>query len=123
MIWESDSGLALARPLPPLPVATGINSAVKRVTRHFGHKTLRPHGTTDPHETLRHRCRSVLRHFGTKSQKMGHFGTRTNGTRHFGTGAEVSKDTSAPMRRTLRHQIQERRNLAPNVGIARKLEG
>ena len=48
------------------------------MTRHFGPRTLRPQDTSAPifgvSRTLRHRCRSV--------------------SRHFGTGTEMSQDTS-----------------------------
>jgi len=49
------------------------------VTGHFGHKTLRHQDTSDPHETLQHRLKTLLH------QKPG--------TRHFGIRSTKSRDT------------------------------
>ena len=83
---------------------------------HNGYRTLRPQDTSDPHETLRHRCRSVfqdtsapktrfetlrhwyrsvLRHFGIKSRKNG---TLRHAPRQFG------RDTSALVPKCLKEK-------------------
>jgi len=55
---------------------------ILRVTGHFGHKTLRHQDTSDPHETLQHRLKTLVH--------------QKRGTRHFGIRSTKSRDTFDP---------------------------
>jgi len=67
---------------PHLP--NGMQDRTK-VAILIGYRTLRPQDTSDPHETLRHRCRNVSRHFGTKTWFETLRNWCRNVLRHFGT--------------------------------------
>jgi len=85
---------------------------------NIDYRTLRHQDTSDPHETLRHRCYNVSRHFGTSAEvdtkslqtlqhrieeKLGQFGLWTIPTRYSSTGDSASSWCRSV--RTLWHQV------------------
>ena len=60
------------------------------------YRTLRQQDTSDPHETLQHRCRSVSRHFGTKNMVRDTSALVPKCLKTLRPQIEESRDTSAP---------------------------